>query len=161
MIGDGDGDGSGPGPRLVGVDFLRALAEAQDRPPHIGDLLNIRVVSIEQGSVAFAIDAEPRFANYNGTLHGGICATLLDSAMGCAAQSALAAGLTCTAIEIKVNFVRTVPVHGGPLVAEGRVVHQGRRIVTVQGVVRDGDDRIVAHGTSTCLITDAGQPPPS
>ncbi|MFC6566749.1 PaaI family thioesterase [Actinoplanes utahensis] len=137
------------------MELLRAHVHAQDRPAHIGDLLNIRVVSIEEGSVVFELDAEPRFANYNRTLHGGLYATLLDSAMGCAAQSALAAGLTCTALEIKVNFVRTVPVDGRRLVAVGKVIHLGRQIVTVEGTVRDNEDRIVAHGTSTCLVTPA------
>lgn len=137
---------------MTGLESLRALVRSESRPLHLGDLLGMEIVSIEQGSVAFAIEPEPRFANFNGTLHGGVCATLLDSVMGCAVHSALAAGLSCTAIELKVNFVRAVSVGGGRLLAEGKVIHLGRRIATAEGFIRDQDGKLVAHGSSSCLI---------
>jgi uncharacterized protein (TIGR00369 family) len=138
---------------LTGLEVLRAVAGSEDRPPHIGDLLDMEIVSIEYGLVTIALVAEPRFANYSRTMHGGVCATLLDSVMGCAAHSVLPAGSTCSAIELKVNFVRAVPLDGDRLVGQGRVIHAGRKIVTSEGTVRDSRGRIVAHGSSTCLVS--------
>jgi uncharacterized protein (TIGR00369 family) len=137
---------------MTGLESLRALALSGDRPPHIGDLFGMEVVSIEHGSVVFAIEPQPRFANFNGTLHGGAYATLLDSAMGSAVHSALAAGLRCTAIELKVNFIRSVGIDGGRLLATGKVIHLGRRIATAEGSISDENGKLVAHGSSTCLI---------
>jgi uncharacterized protein (TIGR00369 family) len=146
---------------MTGLESLRALALAQDRPPHIGDLFGMEFVSIEHGSVTYAIQPQPRFANFNGTLHGGVYATLLDSVMGSAVHSALAAGLRCTAIELKVNFLRTVGVDGGRLVGAGKVVHLGRRIATAEGSITDENGKLVAHGSSTCLILPADERPPA
>ena len=136
----------------TGLEQLRAAAFGTDRPAHIGDLLGIEVVSLAEGVVVFALAAQPGFANYSGTMHGGVCATLLDSVLGCAVHSALGPGLSCTAVEIKVNFVRPVAPDGGRLVAEGRVIHLGRTIATAEGTVRDARDRLVAHGTGTHLV---------
>jgi uncharacterized protein (TIGR00369 family) len=143
---------SGDGPPPTGLEQLRAAAFGPDRQPHIGDVLGMEVVSLAEGAVVFALRAEPRFANYSGTMHGGVCATLLDSVMGCAVHSALGPGLTCTALEIKVNFVRPVVPGGARLVAEGRTIHVGRTIATAEGTVRDERDRLIAHGTGTHLV---------
>ncbi|MEU4215229.1 PaaI family thioesterase [Actinoplanes sp. NPDC026623] len=142
---------------MTGLESLRALTGSGDRPPHLGDLFGMEVVSIEHGSVVFAIRPQPRFANFSGTLHGGAYAILLDSAMGCAVHSALAAGLRCTAIELKVNFIRSVALDGGRLLASGKVIHLGRRTATAEGSINDESGRLVAHGSSTCLILPADE----
>jgi len=143
---------TGDEPLPTGLEQLRAAASGADRVPHIGDLLGMEVVSLAEGAVVFALTAQPRFANYSGTMHGGVCATLLDSVMGCAVHSALGPGLSCTAVEIKVSFVRPVVPDGVRLVAEGRTIHVGRTIATAEGTVRDDRDRLVAHGTGTHLV---------
>ena len=61
-----------------------------------------------------------------GTMHGGIVATLVDTAMGCAVSSTLPADAGFTTLELSTNFVRAITQSTGRVHAEGRVVHARR-----------------------------------
>lgn len=139
---------------LSGLEFLRFVTAipSDERPAVIGDLFKFRIDSIEEGTVVFSLPAEPEFANPLGTLHGGTCATLLDSVMGCAVHSTLEAGVGYGTLELKVNYVRTVPVDGRRLTATGTVIHTGRTVATAEGRVVDENGKLVAHATTTCMI---------
>ena len=90
--------------------------------------------------------------NPMGTMHGGIVATLVDTAMGCALSSQLAANEGFTTLELKTNFVRAITPATGRIFAEGTVVHSGGRVATTEARVHDADGNLYAHATSTCLI---------
>ncbi len=95
---------------------------------------------------------DARFYNPLGSVHGGYAATLLDSCMGCAVHSTLDPGQLFTTVELKVNFVRPLNEQTGPVRAEGRILHCGRQIATAEGFLRDGQGRLPAHGSTTCLV---------
>ena len=94
----------------------------------------------------------PEHYNPIGTVHGGYTCTLLDSAMSCAVQSMCAAGMAYTTLELKVNLVRPITTETGPVRAEGSVIHVGRRTGTAEGKLLDASGKLLAHGTTTCLI---------
>jgi len=135
-----------------GLDFLREWLGQWDERPGIGRLLGMEVVSLEVGEAVFALRTSPEFANPLGTVHGGICATLLDSVMACAVHSTLEAGAGYTTLELKVNYIAPVRTDGRELRAVGRTIHVGRTTATAEGRVEDGDGRLVAHATTTCLL---------
>jgi acyl-CoA thioesterase len=137
---------------MPGPDFLRAVFATRDRPAIISDLLDMTLASVEDGKVVFTAPAAPAVANLLGTVHGGMCATMLDSAMACAVHSTLEAGVGYATLELKVNFVRAVPTDSRLLTATGEIVHRGRTVTTAEGRVHDSDGRLVAHGTSTCMV---------
>jgi uncharacterized protein (TIGR00369 family) len=137
--------------QLSGLEILRARA-SQLAGPGIWRLLGMEVDEIEFGAVTFGVTTTPDFANPLGSVHGGVCATLLDSAMGCAVHSTLDPGDFYTTLELKVNYVRAVPVDGARLTARGTTVHVGRRTATAEGRVTDQTGALVAHATTTCLI---------
>jgi uncharacterized protein (TIGR00369 family) len=85
-------------------------------------------------------------------VHGGYAATLLDSCMGCAVHAALPSGQAYTTLEFKINFVRAITDKTGRVRAEGRVIHPGSRAATAEGHIRDAQGKLLAHGTTTCLI---------
>jgi uncharacterized protein (TIGR00369 family) len=85
-------------------------------------------------------------------VHGGLTATLLDSCMGLAIQSTLDKGISQTTLEFKISLVRPITPATGLIRAEGKVLNCGRRIGTADGRVTDGNGRLLAHGTTTCLI---------
>jgi uncharacterized protein (TIGR00369 family) len=89
-----------------------------------------------------------------GTVHGGYAATLLDSCMGCAVQTLLDAGEGFTTLELKVNLLRPLLPGMGEVRAIGKAIHRGSRTAVAQGHLEDQDGRLLAHGTSTCLILD-------
>jgi len=140
--------------QLSGLELLR-LAQtipAEQRHPVIGDLFKFSMDRIDEGEVEFSMPSDPAFANPLGSLHGGACATLLDSVVGCAIHTMLPAGVGYGTLELKVNYIRTVPVDGRKLTGVGTVIHCGRQTATAEGRVRDENGKLVAHATTTCLI---------
>lgn len=140
--------------KMSGLEFLRFATSmtADQRPPIIGDLFGMQILSLEEGEVSFSIQSLPTAANPLGNLHGGACATLLDSVMGCSVHTTLEPGVGFGTLELKVNYIRTVPVDGRTLVGTGSVIHVGRSTATAEGRVVDEDGKLVAHGTTTCMI---------
>ncbi len=137
---------------LSGLEFLRTAFALEDRPPFIGDLFEMHAEELEHGTATLSIPTRPSFANPLGVLHGGAAATLLDSVMGCSVHTTLEAGIGYGTLELKVNYIRTVPIDGRRLTGTGTVIHVGRQVATAEGKVVDEAGRLVAHGTTTCLI---------
>ncbi len=141
-----------PAEPMSGVELLRAF---QGRGPSgIARLLGLAIADIEPGRVCLTLRTRPDFANPHGGLHGGVTATLLDSAMACAVLSALPPGGRYTTVDLAVTFLRPVDLDGVTLTADGEVVHVGRRIATAEGRVRDEADRLVATATTTCQVLE-------
>ena len=137
---------------LSGLELLRHTTSLDDPPPSIGRLLGMRFDEIDEGRVVMSLDTRRDFSNPLGTVHGGICATLLDSVMGCAVHTHLAAGVGYTTLELKVNYIRAVATDDVTLVATGTTIHVGRRVATAEGKVHNQKGQLVAHATTTCLI---------
>ena len=137
---------------MDGLTLFRGLLEGRFPGPPIGKTLGFRISEVELGRVVF--DYTPVFDHYNpiGTVHGGIAATLLDSVMGCCIHTMLKAGVGYTTVELKVNYVRAMTDKTGPVRAEGKVINVGSRIGTSEGRLYDANGKLLAHGTTTCLI---------
>jgi uncharacterized protein (TIGR00369 family) len=132
---------------------MQALIRGDVPPPPIAELMDFRPVEVSEGRAVFAV--QPAEFHYNpiGVVHGGLVATLLDSAMGCAVQTTLPAGIAYTTLELHTNFVRAITRDSGPLRAEGVVVHRGRKVATAEGkVLEEASGKLVGHGTTTCMI---------
>jgi len=137
---------------LDGLDLFKGLMEGRFPAPPIAKVLGFQVAEVERSRVVFTYT--PVFDHYNplGTVHGGVAATLLDSVMGCCVHTTLKAGIGYTTVEIKVNYVRAMTDKPGPVRVEGKVINVGSRIATAEGRLHDNEGRLLAHGTTTCLI---------
>lgn len=137
---------------LDGIEIFREILAGRLPAPPISRALGFRMTEIEPGRAVFVY--EPVFDHYNplGTVHGGVAATLLDSAMGCSIHSTLKAGQAFTTLEIKINYVRAMTDRTGLARAEAKVISVGSRIATAEGKLVDVSGKILAHGTTTCLI---------
>ena len=113
-------------------------------------------IEVEEGRVVFSAIPDEYHYNPIGVVHAGLAMTLLDSAMGCAVQSTLPAGSGYTTLETKVNFARAIKGDTGRVLCEGKVLHPGRTVATAEGrVFAEETGKLLAHGTSTCLIFSA------
>ena len=137
---------------LSGLDAMRGIADGRFAPPAIALTLGFRLQEVAEGYALFVGDPSERVLNPLGIVHGGFALTLIDSCCGCAAHTTLPAGVGYTTVETKVNFVRAIMPDTGPLRAEGRVVAQGRTIITAEGRLTDASGKLYAHGTSTLLV---------
>jgi uncharacterized protein (TIGR00369 family) len=107
---------------------------------------------LHEGGATFAVNPAEYHYNPIGAVHGGLAATLLDSAMGCAIHSTLPAGASYTTLEIKVNFVRPMTAETGRVRCEAKIIHVGGRTATAEGRIIDDAGKLYAHGTTTCLV---------
>jgi len=137
---------------MSGLEFVKGLVDGTLPLNTIARTLGYDITEVESGRVV--ITAEPNMTQLNpaGTVHGGFSATLLESCMGLAVLSTLERGIGQTTLEFKISLVRPITPETGPVKAEGVVISRGRRAGTAGGRVTDCKGRLLAHGTTTCLI---------
>ena len=140
---------------MNGLEIVSAMAEGRLRRPPMADLLPFALLRPEQGYITLVALPEARFLNPMMTMHGGWIMTMLDTAMALAAQTVLEPGQACPTHETSVKFVRPILVDTGEVKITGKVVSRGRIVITLEGKIEDGEGRIYAHGTSTCLKVQA------
>jgi uncharacterized protein (TIGR00369 family) len=137
---------------LSGLEFVQGLASGTLPLNTIAQTLGYDVSEAENGRVVVTAQPSDRLLNPAGTVHGGFAATLLDSCMGLAVQSTLEKGVGQTSLEFKISLVRPITPETGTIKAEGVVLTRGRRVGTAEGRITDSKGRLLAHGTTTCLI---------
>src|SRR4051812_21435280 len=137
---------------MTGLEFVQGLADGTLPLNTIAQTLGYDVTEASSGRVVIAAWPSDAHLNPAGTVHGGFSATLLDSCMGLAVQSTLEKGVGQTTLEFKISLVRPITPETGAVKAEGLVLSRGRRVGTAEGRITDGEGRLLAHGTTTCLI---------
>ncbi|GAA5061537.1 PaaI family thioesterase [Nocardia callitridis] len=118
----------------------------------VGASLGIRLETAGEGYTRYHLDPNPATINAMFTVHGGVIATLMDTAMGSAVFTKLGDGVAYTTLELSVNFIRSVAVDGSRLTCEASAVHVGRRTATAQARVVDANGKLVAHSSTTILV---------
>lgn len=140
------------GRTLSGLDYLTGIAEGRIPPPPISSHFGMRWVRVAPGEVVLAATPDESLYNPIGTVHGGVAATMLDSAVASAVHSTLPAGVGYTSVELKINFLRAIHGSVGEIFANGRLVKGGSRIAFAEGDLRDAGGRLLATASSTCLL---------
>jgi uncharacterized protein (TIGR00369 family) len=141
------------GSKLSGFEFIKAVFDGTLPPPPIAATMDFTGAEVDEGRAVFVGDPGEYLYNPIGVVHGGFAMTLLDSAMGCAVHTTLAAGEGYTSLETSVNFVRPITRETGPVRCEGKVLHRGGRIATAEGrLTSQKTGKLLAHGTTTCLV---------
>jgi uncharacterized protein (TIGR00369 family) len=138
---------------ITGLDVLRAVAEGTVETPPAAALLGWKALRLEPGHVRIRYTARPEFGNPQGAVQGGFLAAMLDDAMGPALFTTLGGEDFAPTIEMKVSFLR--PARPGPLIAEGRVVHQTRSLGFLEGSLATEEGDLVATATATARIIPA------
>ncbi|MGY8904604.1 MAG: PaaI family thioesterase [Burkholderiales bacterium] len=136
----------------TGLQQMQAMLDGAAPYPHIADTMDFFLVEVAEGRAVF--QGTPQLRHYNplGSVHGGWYGTLLDSCMGCAVHTTMAAGRAYTTAEYSINIVRSASHKTGPLRAIGSVLHTGRQLATAEGRIVGTDGKLYAHATTTCLV---------
>ncbi|WAJ44997.1 PaaI family thioesterase [Mycobacterium sp. Aquia_216] len=137
---------------MSGLSYWQAVADGHLPPPPIGELVQMRVVAVENGRITFSCTPDASMYNPLGMVHGGAVCTLLDTVAACALHTTLPQGVAYTSVEIKVNYLKAVTVDSGPLTAVGSVIKAGSRIGFAEGQVTDAAGKLVATASTTLLV---------
>jgi uncharacterized protein (TIGR00369 family) len=137
--------------RMSGLEFLRGLLEGSLPAPPFSEVADVRPVEVERGRVVFEAVPSSRFYNPMGLVHGGWLALVLDTAMGCAVHSVLAAGEGYTTVDLRTTFAKAVRETTGRVRCEGYVLQAGERVASAEGRITSPDGTLLAHGSETCL----------
>jgi uncharacterized protein (TIGR00369 family) len=140
---------------MSGKRQLQAAIEGRLPQAAFSKLLSFKLVEVGDGFAVFEGDPGPHLLSPLGKVHGGWALTLIDSATACACQSLLPPGKSYTTIEIKANFSRQITPDTGRVRTEGRVISQGKQIISAEAKVISQDGRVLAHGTSTLLVLNS------
>jgi uncharacterized protein (TIGR00369 family) len=141
--------------QMSGLEFVQGLVDGTLPLNTIARTLGYDVTEAVSGRVVITAEPSGNHLNPAGTVHGGFAATLLDSCMGLAVQSTLERGGGQTTLEFKISLLRPITLETGAIRAEGMVLSRGRRVGTAEGRLTDGSGRLLAHGTTTCLIFES------
>lgn len=129
------------------IDEVRESFESSPFFSHIG----FEIIHFEEGNVLLKLPVHEKLYNVNGTLHGGVHATMIDLILGMAIRSTTKT--RCTTMNLNLNYL--APASGGEIQAKGRILKQGYRIVTAEGELYDQEGEMIAKGIGTFkLIRD-------
>jgi uncharacterized protein (TIGR00369 family) len=147
---------------MSGLEAMHAIMAGELPAPPIALLLGLEPVEVSDGRAIFAAEPGERHYNPIGVVHGGLAATILDTATGCAVQSTLPAGVGYTTLELNVNFTRPMTRETGRVLCRGEVVHRGGRVATAEArLIAEETGKLLAPGASTCLVLGAEHGAPS
>ncbi|MES2591235.1 MAG: PaaI family thioesterase [Bacteroidota bacterium] len=138
--------------QMSGMEYIEAMLNKQLPGPPVIETLDFKLKSIEPGKAVFSFVPAEFHYNPIGSVHGGVISTILDSAMGCSVHSLLPKGKAYTTLELKVNFLRAITKENAELFAVGKIIHCGNKTALVEAQVIDSQNKVYAHGVSTCLI---------
>jgi uncharacterized protein (TIGR00369 family) len=140
---------------LSGIDYMRAVVRDEIPRPPIAALLGMEVVEVDEGRALFGLIPGEQHYNPIGVVHGGIAATILDSAMGCAIHTTLPAGWSYGTLDLSSRFVRPITGETGRILCEGVVVHRGRTAATTEGRIwAEATGKLLAHGSGSGLLRE-------
>ena len=119
---------------------------------HFPRSLGIELELIEQGRARLSLEVKQQHLQLAGVMHGGAIATLIDTAVAFAIVGASGPNARFTTIEMKVNYLSAI--REGRIIAEAKLIRDGRRIVVADCDVWDANGRLAAKGLLTYLRLD-------
>lgn len=136
-----------------GLEFNRQLLEAGEAGiMPMAATLGFRIAEVDRGRVVWVGELGEHLYNPLGIVHGGVAATLLDSAAGSAVHTTLPLGTSYITQDLTVHYLRPLAADMGTVRAIGEIINQGRRTALAYAEVRDTRDRLCAHATSSCML---------
>jgi uncharacterized protein (TIGR00369 family) len=137
---------------MSGIEYLSKMIAGEVPRTPMSQLINFRLVEVSEGRAVLTIEPDERYYNGLDIAHGGMAATVLDSALGCAVNTIMPAGKIFTTLEMKINYVRPIRRETGELRCEAHVIHAGSRVATAEGQIVDREGKTYAHGSATCML---------
>jgi uncharacterized protein (TIGR00369 family) len=128
---------------------LQFTREYQSKIPFVSHL-GLTTESLGEGSARLSMPLPRHFTNSLGTAHGGIIMSLLDVALCTAARTLHPDSIGVITIDLSTSFIGGGT--GSKLIAEARVLKDGRSLIFVEGEAKNGDGSLVAKAIATVRV---------
>ena len=135
-----------------GLELMQSLLAGEISAPPIAQTLGFTLTEVTEGRAVFQLDPGEFHYNPIGSVHGGVYATLLDSACGCAVHTTLPAGVAYTSLDLNVKFLGAMRTTTGLVTCTGTVKHRGSRTALAEAELVDSSGRLLATAQSSCLL---------
>jgi len=135
-----------PMDETLSKDRKRRAAEVLHGNP-FSRLIGMRLVEMRPGEAVIEIEMRDELCQPNGILHGGVTATLIDTAMAFAAITKLDENEKASTVDLTVHYLR--PHTEGKISCTANVVRAGKRIITLTADVRNASGKMIATAVST------------
>lgn len=146
---------SHPRRHMSGLEYFRKMMTGEVPHPPLVALLGIRLAHVEPGHVIAEVEPAAIHENGLGIGHGGLAATMLDTALGCAVNTVMGHGQIFTTLEMRIHYTRAIKQGIGVIRCEAKIVHAGRRTATAEARIMDSAGKLYAHGTGTWIVYEA------
>lgn len=127
---------------------LRRIQKAVDTVP-FAKLLGIELDDVSRGTATLGINVRDELKQNHGMVHGGVIASLIDTATAFAIISLLAPGERVTTVDLTITYLR--PLTEGRVTAVAKVLRAGRRLLVVSAEVFGKDKKLATTALSTYI----------
>ena len=139
-------------PQMNGLEYLTAIKNGELPGSAMGQLIPMKLSVVRENYVEYEVYPDERHFNLQGGIHGGFCATVLDSVTGAAVHTTVDAGVSFSTIDLNVKMLKAMK-NSETYTAIGEVIRIGRNVLTSEGRIVDKDGKLYAFGSATLLVT--------
>jgi uncharacterized protein (TIGR00369 family) len=140
---------------LSGREYLDALHRGDFPPPPFVALLGFTLDEVGEGRVVFSLKPQEFMYNGLGVLHGGVAASIFDTAVGCACITVVPHDKVAVTMDLHIRYFKPLTLKSGTVRCEAEVINAGRTTVTAEGRLFDAAGRLCGHATSTLALVAA------
>lgn len=137
--------------KYTGLEFLTAVKNGEIPHAPMAKTIPMQLVEVQEGYIIYEVTPGEEHINLQGGVHGGFCATILDSVTGAAAHTIMEKGVRFATTDLNIKMIRPMQC-GKTYRGVGKIINQGRTLVMTEGRIIDENDKIYAHGTATLMI---------
>ena len=138
--------------QMTGLEYLTAIQQGKIPGSAMGELIPMRLKVVRENYIEYEVSPDDRHLNLQQGIHGGFCATVLDSATGAAVHTTVGKGIKFATIDLNIKMLKGMR-SGQTYTAIGEVIRTGRNVLTSEGRIIDDEGKIYAYGSATLLIT--------
>jgi uncharacterized protein (TIGR00369 family) len=135
--------------KTLNPDHIKAILDLINKGPYFR-LLSMTVSELGNGFAKVEMDVEEKHLNPFGGIHGGVYASLIDSATYWAVYCDVEEDAGLISLDVKVDNL--APVKEGHLIVEGKRIKAGKSICIAAAAIIDSQGKYVAHGTSKQMV---------
>jgi uncharacterized protein (TIGR00369 family) len=140
--------------KMLNPEHVRAVVDVINKGPFFRHL-SMPVKDIGMGHSLVELNIGHEHLNPFGGLHGGVYASVIDTAAYWAVYCELAEDVGLISLDLKVDYL--APVQAGKLIVRGRRIKIGKTICLAEAVAVDQNDKWLAHGVSKMMVTQGLQ----